>query len=33
MIDYENNAFFWQKVETLFLSGNLKMKKINLIEL
>ncbi len=27
MIDYENNAFFWQKVETLLLSGNLKMEK------
>ena len=27
MIDYENNAFFWQKVDTLFLSGNLKMEK------
>lgn len=27
MLDYENNAFFWQKVDTLFLSGNLKLEK------
>jgi inorganic pyrophosphatase len=27
MADYENNAFFWQKVDTLFLSGNLQMMK------
>ena len=27
MADYENNAFFWQKIDTLFLSGNLQMTK------
>ncbi len=27
MADYENNAFFWQKVDTLFLSGKLALTK------
>ena len=27
MADYENNAFFWQKVDTLFLSGKLAFTK------
>lgn len=27
MNEYENNAFFWQKVDTLFLSGNLQIQR------
>ncbi len=27
MAEFENNAFFWQKVDTLFLSGELKVTK------
>lgn len=25
MADYENNAYFWQKLETLYLSGDVKV--------
>lgn len=27
MVEFENNAYFWQKVDTLFLSGNLDLTK------
>lgn len=27
MADYENNAFFWQKIDTLFLSGKTEFIK------
>ncbi len=27
MSEYENNAYFWQKVDTLFLSGNCRVLK------
>ncbi len=27
MAEYENNAFFWQKLDTLYLSSNLTMTK------
>ena len=27
MTEFENNAYFWQKVDTLFLSSNLKIAK------
>ncbi len=27
MAEFENNAFFWQKIDTLFLSGDLQVTK------